>query len=1373
MKNPKRIMKRATIVAALLPAFLQMFCQQASAQSYAVKRLDVRGGLSNDHVVSIARDKRGFLWFATEEGLNLFDGLRFIPYYKKENPAQPGITGNELNCVFDDPVDSILWIGTQRAGMNALHYTCDTFESFLHDEDNPGSLATNDVTYITGASDGNLWICTYWKGVDYFDKQTNTFIHYNTDNVKGLVSDQTWCATEGRDGTLLIGHVQHGMSILLLKERKARNFTHDPGNPYSLPGNEVNCIYRDRNGNIWVGTDYGLALFDPETERFIRFNDPMNNLSYRVHDIKQMDDNKLWIAMEFGGIAILDLSQHLFNTAAPIQFSFIREGDDESGLSRSTIRCLLQDSFGNIWAGSWGGGINFIMEHPPLFSTYKYSPSHEINNGTMTSKTASGVCFDHQGSLWVGTDDGDINVFSRGKRTDTYRASGNRRTAGSVQAAYCDTKGNLWFGIFSGGILHYDQHTRRFRQVLPEKLAQTDVRTFFEDEQGIIWAGTSNGIFLIDSDKLAIKGRLGMKDDLVRCIQKDSEGQVWVGFFGKGLGVYDDQYREIAFFNVENNFPSNTLNDLYEDSRKRLWAATGDGLVCFPSLQERDYRVYRRDSGLNNTHIRAIQEDQEGNIWFSTNQGICCYIDRKGSFNCYERQDNMPSGSFCSQCAARDEDGNLYFGAINGLCHFNPANVLQERESPPAFINHIEIYGPMDKAGNGTDVISLNGRKSIELKSQQNSFNITFSVQNYALVNQVEYAYMLKGLKDSWYTVATNNVIFRNLAPGSYRFKVKTRMHNQAWPEKATSLDIHIAPPLWKTWWANLLYIVLLLTVLSFIFYAYRKRLKAETLYKLEKQNHRHEQELNNERLRFYTNITHELRTPLTLIVGPLADLQKSRTLSNKDAQKISVIHQSALRLLNLINQILEFRKTETQNKKLCVSRGNIISLIQEVGFKYKELNPKENVDIRLDLPRASLVLYFDKEVIHTILDNLISNAIKYTEHGTITIGARQSQREGVDYTDLYVSDTGYGIQPYALPHIFERYYQEGSKHQASGTGIGLALVKNLVELHEGEISVQSVPNAGSTFCISLLTDNYYPNVLHADSQDSTDRMPGPEVEPADSTRPILLIVEDNDDIRHYIADSLGDAFEVHVAANGQEGKEQALKEIPDIIVSDIMMPVMDGNEMCRELKEDVRTSHIPIILLTAKDSLQDKEEGYTMGADSYLTKPFSASLLRSRIANLLQNRRKLAERFAAKGKALPQEKSALVTAAFNKLDNEFLQKINELIEAGLSSDKVDIGYLSDKMCMSSSTLYRKMKALTGLSTNEYVRKMKMKFAEQLLIEGRHNISEIAFKVGFNNQFYFRQCFKEEFGYIPSEYLKKLRQNAATEAKKKDGEKSD
>lgn len=657
----------------------------------------------------------------------------------------------------------------------------------------------------------------------------------------------------------------------------------------------------------------------------------------------------------------------------------------------------------------------------------------------------------------------------------------------------------------------------------------------------------------------------------------------------------------------------------------------------------------------------------------------------------------------------------------------------------------------------------------IELTHEQNSFNLTFNVQDYSLANQVEYAYMLKGLENSWYTInEQNSVTFRNIPPGKYEFLVKARLHNQDWSEDMTSLRIHINPPLWLTWWAKLIYILITISIIYTIIHAYKKKIDLESLYTLEKKNHEQEQELNQERLRFYTNITHELRTPLTLILGPLEDMQKDTSLPTRQAQKLSVIHQSALRLLNLINQILEFRKTETQNKKLCVCKGNIAPLIHEIGLKYKELNQKKAIDFQIQIEKEEMPLFFDKEIITIILDNLISNAIKYTEQGKITLSLYPTTRNGVTYTEIKVSDTGYGISAEALPHVFDRYYQESGKHQASGTGIGLALVRNLVELHEGEIRVESIQNEGSTFYISLLTDNIYPNALHGDSTKQTEEEMISEAVPEDSqntepetSKPILLIVEDNEDIQKYIAESFSDSFEVITGSNGEEGKQQALNRIPDIIVSDIMMPVMDGITLCRQLKEDVRTSHIPVILLTAKDSLQDKEEGYEVGADSYLTKPFSASLLRSRINNLLDSRKKLIAQFQQTGTSHNpnshlDEKRSIITEALSKLDNEFIEKITQLVEDNLSSEKIDITYLSDKMCMSGSTLYRKMKALTGLSTNEYIRKVKMQNAERLLLEGKYNISEIAYKIGMNSTGYFRQCFKDEFGVSPSDYLKQF-----------------
>lgn len=913
-----------------------------NAQPYSITHLRLKDGLSNDHVVSIAQDKKGFLWFATEEGLNRFDGIRFTSYYKEENNFQTGLTGNELNCLLDDPTDSILWIGTQRAGLNAYNYVTNSFIAYrTHPNDTQG-LITDDITQIIPAADGNLWISTYWKGVEYFDKHKKTFIHYNTSNIQGLKSDQIWSIAEGNDGKLYIGHVHEGFSVMDIKDRKAQNYQYNPTSSTSLPGNEVTCVYKDNNGNIWIGTNKGLALFNPTDENFIAFNDPSNKLSYRIYNIKQMDDGKLWVAMEFGGIAIIDLTQHLFHKDHTLAISFLEAGDDEYGLSNSSIRCLFQDSFNNIWAGSWGGGINFIGQEPALFKSYRYSSLPSSEN-SLNNRIASSVCIDPKGYLWIGTDGGGINQFCKGQRIAVYNIENGQLNSNSVQASLCDSKGGLWFGLFYGGIIYFNNRSQSFETIELNDEKNADVRSFYEDQEGNIWVGSSDGIYLLDRDTKTVKAHYERENNQVRCIKKDSKGQIWVGFFGGGLGLYDSQMQLKTLFNVNVQFPSNTVNDIIEDSKQRLWVATGEGLICFPSLEKKEYKVYQREDGLANTHIQAVIEDVHGNIWMSTNQGISCIELKQQICHNFDHRDNLPSGNFSTDCVTKDIEGNLYFGSINGLCYFNPNHVLEERNSPKALINNIEILGPISNRKNKQNISTIPEQQRLRLEYTQNSFCITFNIQNYALVNRVEYAYKLKGLEDSWYTADnSNSVTFRNLPPGKYLFMVKTRMRNQKWSDEITSLNITVAPPLWLTWWAKILYVLMIFGVFIYITNIYKKRLNAESLYKLEKQNHEYEQNLNDERLRFYTNITHELRTPLTLILGPLEDLQKSNSLSSKDAQKISVIHQSAIRLLNLINQILEFRKTETQNRKLCVSRGNIVVLLQEIVLKYKELNQKK-----------------------------------------------------------------------------------------------------------------------------------------------------------------------------------------------------------------------------------------------------------------------------------------------------------------------------------------------------------------------------------------------------------------------------------------------
>lgn len=545
----------------------------------------------------------------------------------------------------------------------------------------------------------------------------------------------------------------------------------------------------------------------------------------------------------------------------------------------------------------------------------------------------------------------------------------------------------------------------------------------------------------------------------------------------------------------------------------------------------------------------------------------------------------------------------------------------------------------------------------------------------------------------------------------------------------------------------------------------YQRHLRLKFELKAEKMHHEKEQKLNEERLRFFTNITHELRTPLTLILGPLDDISHSSDITKAVKHKLAVIHQSAVRLNELITQILEFRKTETDNRQLRVVKANVVDAVHQVSLKYEELAQKPDVAIKFVAPENPIMMYIDKEVIAIILDNLVSNAIKYTDQGNIDISVERRRSGEHHLVDITVSDTGHGISAKALPHIFDRYYQENGTHQASGTGIGLSLVKKLVTLHHGEVKVESNLEQGTSFIVTLDENEIYPDALRGD-ENASAKLQGNDaasgvlnleeaVLSVENGKPLLLVVEDNREILDYVAESFVDEFDVLKAGDGREGLALALDKVPDVIISDVMMPNMDGNAMCRALKKDIRTSHIPIILLTAKDSFEAKEKGYDSGADSYITKPFTHSLLRSRILNLLQQRRRDKMLIQESKETNLAQKKEQLRESLNKVDQEFFDKLNKLIEENISGD-VDVNLISSNLAVSTSTLYRKMKALTGISTNEYIRKYKMQYAEHLLLEGKYSISEISFMVGMNSVAYFRRCFKAEYGEIPSEYLKKL-----------------
>ena len=819
--------------------------------------------------------------------------------------------------------------------------------------------------------------------------------------------------------------------------------------------------------------------------------------------------------------------------------------------------------------------------------------------------------------------------------------------------------------------------------------------------------------------------------------------------------VFDEDDKKLYNFTTDHSFPSNAVNYMMEDSRKRILVATREGIIIFKDVSQPNIFVsFGAKEGLENTQVRAIQEDHDGYIWISTNGGISRLDEKNKRFYNYNYHDGIPMGDFMDGSTCITPDGTLFFGSQNGACYFNPRELSSPREVSPVTITQFFIYNKQTESRDTRLPVPISNR-IVELPYNQNTFNISFNVLDYTQSSQVEFSYMLEGLENAWYsTQGDNQVTFRNIPHGNYVFKVKTRFRNQEWNENAAQLTVVIAPPLWLTWYAKLGYVILFIFALYALLRFYKRKLDLESSLEVERKQNLNKQELNEERLRFYTNITHELRTPLTLILGPLEDLLSDATLSPKHANKISIIHDSATRLLNLINRILEFRKTETQNRKLSVVKGDLGQLVQEVGLRYKELNPNNKVNYHIHIETEDTEIFYDADMITIILDNLMSNAAKYTSEGDITLSLRSVEENQIKYTEISVSDTGHGIDAEALPHIFDRYYQAKSKYQASGSGIGLALVKGLSELHEGILKVESTVDTGTTFTLRLLTENTYPNAIHAQHDMEKKPMDAEETTITDTpteNHPIVLVVEDNADIREYIRSSFTDIYEVITAKDGKEGWELAQARIPNIIVSDIMMPVMDGIELCKRIKEDMRTSHIPVILLTAKDSLQDKEEGYASGADSYLTKPFSAKLLHSRINNLLETRKKIASLLAL-ADIQPKQESAV--SSLNKLDNEFLQKITQIIEENLEMEKMDIAFIADKMCMSHSTLYRKIKGLTDMSANEFIRKVKMHKGVELLMSGQYTISEIAYMIGFSSVAYFRQCFKDEYGMSPSDYVK-------------------
>lgn len=1347
-------MKKLLLFLGLI---LQVLALTASTSSI-FKNLGLKEGLSNGFVNDMIIDGQGFIWAATESGLTRIAGTKCTIFKNNNsNIDNDGIVG-----LYYNKESNSIWIFFKNGHIDV--FDCKT-QQFIHFTQ---KIPKKSVVDIKGATDGGIWIAYYDGTIQHYTPKNQKFSTISNKRLPNIKNGIRSITDDGNDH-LYIGLRIEGLYVYNLRTQKTKYFRHNPNDPQSLPGDNVRSICIDHAKNIWVGTNLGLGLLDPFTGKFKVFkhiaNNPASLAGDNIHQIIEMNDRTLWIASDIGGISVLDLNLYKNPLTEELKFSQITK--ENSGLSSNNNRRIIQDSFGNIWIANYSMGIDFIAKSAASINTLKYMGK--------ALEEVTGLYCDHQGNLWIGQDN-LMSLYQNGKLMQTWNFSSYlSNSSSSIYVFEEDKKGNIWCGTSDNGVLKFNPHTHSFTRI---SYAQNlDVHALCENAQGKMWVGTEAGIFSVENDKInkeqELNRQMGKNPTIIYSIKEDNYGQIWIGTLDRGVFVFSKQMKLIVHLTEKNLLATNSINHIIKDADGGIWMATMRGLAYVQNpLQPGAIKNYNERYGIKDSHIRAISQDKQGNIWVSMFSGIACLNIHKQRFYNYDYESGIPTSNFVEASAVTTPDGTIYFGSPGGICFFNPQQLTEPKAVSPIQIINCERVGKLSDQF-ASRLISPNKEGIIYLSHDDNTFKINFTIKDFSQEGNVEYSYMMKGLDDQWYeTEGDNEVTFRNLKPGDYTFIIRAKLKNQDWEDASTAeMKVVVNPPLWLTWWAKLCYVLLIMGILGYFFRSYQKQLLLRNSLVQEKWESKQRQQVNEERLRFFTNITHELRTPLTLILGPLEDLMEDKEIAERVHHKIGCIHASAERLLNLINDILEFRKTQTQNRKLTVAKANLGAFVREIGVRFKDLNQNSRLNIRLNIQTGVPELYFDSEVINTVINNLMSNAIKYTPEGSITLSLTMPEDNTVA---IAVEDTGYGIDKDALPHICDRYYQENGNHQASGTGIGLALVKSLATLHQAELTVESEKGRGSKFTFSLKADRTYPEALHKDDNqdlataENAEENETTSKEPTEDIRPLLLIVEDNADIRLYIEESLHEDYRIIQACNGREGMEQAFSKVPDIIVSDIMMPEMDGIKMTHILKEDIRTSHIPIILLTAKTSINDQEEGYDSGADSYLTKPFSAKLLHSRIRNILSGRRRLADYIVQKNisqfetsadeqqtsQKATEEKEDAITCQISNLDKKFLEKLNKLIENHISTDDLDMAFMTDKMAMSHSTFYRKVKALTGMSANEYIKKAKLRHSMTLLKKGEYSIAEVAILAGFNNLGNFRESFKREFGKSPSEILK-------------------
>ncbi|WP_320020079.1 two-component regulator propeller domain-containing protein [Labilibaculum manganireducens] len=1335
-----------------LQIILSLFILSVSAQNeMSFDSFSQDDGFPSNQIQCIHQDQKGWMWFGTSQGLSRFDGYRFVNYLNSPEDSL-SLSGILVRVIFEDRKGNLL-VGTENGGLNVFDRE---LELFHHPYNNNPLLKSKDVSVNDIREDdaGNIWLGTNTNILKIDSLGTVSVVSLGNDDATNEFNGEFVRVLQFDNLGRLWAGTNNGVFIIDTESKKVDHVDLPFENGDT---DEIWEIFLDLDGSMWIGTYFnGAFIVDPVSMSVkpVILN-PSIERTETVRTISVGAFGNYWIGTR-GGL-------YLYNKTKATSDFYRNDDREPSSLINNSVLDIIHDKQGEAWIGT-RGGLNLLAKNKQVFHNFK---AHLSDNKYLNSSFVYALWVDDENNIWLGTEDGGVNIYHPETKSYTYlkadAANPNSISKNCIKAFQEDQEGNLWIGTFGGGIDVLNLKTNKIKHYINDPfdsrtLADNRVWDLLLDREGDVWVCTSLGIDRFDSktkEFIHYPQLAGQK--LVTWVDMDSQNNIWLGTSDEII-VHNQRTKKITRFKEHSR-------SFTEDTQGRCWIATLDkGIVQYSDLNG-PVKYYNKTDGLANNQALRILEDGKHFLWISTSNGLSKFNVESNTFCNFTSHDGLGNNQFTYGAAYKSSKGDLLFCSISGFTIFDPSEVKCEENQVPLVLTELRIFNKKIGIGSGKNSVlkkSISETNHLVLNYDQNVFTLEFAALNYIKSTSNLYSYYLEGFDKGWNEPsADRTATYTNLNPGDYVLHIKRVVIGN--PENNNELRflITILPPFWKTLWFRFIGLIILGTVIYFLiqFFIYRGKMKNELV--LERMKARKLHELDTLKLKFFTNISHEIRTPLTLILTPLEKLISQKMPPHEVNSYLDVMYRNTTKLDRLISQLLDFRKLESGNLKLELAEGDIVRFISGVVQSFESYAAEKGIDLRFNTLKERLVTRFDADKIEKILNNLLSNAFKFTEkEEEITVNLSlvfDTNEENTDgeFIEIVVRDTGQGISEINVPKIFNRFFQANKEDVQTGTGIGLAFVKELVKLHKGEIFVVSKPGKGSKFTIRIPYEKEVSEVV------SGNKTAIPSIEPnakfvkeKGGTKnsfhsKIMLIVEDNLDVRAIIKSHFTSKYQVLEANDGKEGWKLALINIPDIIISDVLMPDVDGYEFCKRVKKDERTSHIPVLFLTALHSKESEIKGLLCGADDYITKPFDLAVLQTKIDNMLLIRDSLKEKFSNEMVLLP--KNIIISSP----DEKFLQKAVEVVENNIADTDLDIERFSREVGVSRMQLYRKLDALTDMTVKEFIRSIRLKRASQLLEQESMSISEIAYAVGFKDLSHFRKCFRQMYGMNATEYKQK------------------